>query len=344
MNQNTTIYKEIFKSVESIIGDVYMVGGSVRDIIMGKIPLDYDFCTPIHPEEVEKRIRAAGKRPYLIGKKYGTVGFKDRGQFIEITTFRHERYESNNRKPHVDYVSDLRSDLERRDFTINAIAMKVIDDKIEYIDPTGGGRDIGARLINQVGDAEERIIEDPLRMLRAARFVSVLDFDIDKKLAGKIKKNADKIYSVSKERWTSELEKLLMGTNPAKGLQVLADTELLRYILPELWLQIDYDQNTPYHRLTLWEHTKKVVSLSNNDIEMRWAALLHDVGKPFAKKKNVRGYSSYYLHNKIGAEIARDITLRLKLPKARIENIFHLVDTHMEDGNPLRKADNGAKA
>jgi len=206
------------------------------------------------------------------------------------------------------------------------------------------GWSIEARIINSVDDAEERIIEDPLRMLRAARFVSELDFDIDKKLSNKIKKNAEKIYSVSKERWTSELEKLLIGKNPGKGLQVLADTELLRYILPELWLQIDFDQNTPYHRLTLWEHTKKVVSLSQNEIEMRWAALLHDVGKPFAKKKNVRGYSSYYLHNKIGAEIARDIACRLKLPKARIENIVHLVDTHMEDGNPLRKADNGAKS
>ena len=320
-----------------------MVGGSVRDIILGSDPEDYDFCTPLLPDEIEEKVREAGKRPYLIGKKFGTVGFKINGKIAEVTTYRTERYEKNNRKPMVDFVSDLHKDLERRDFTINAIAMNIGDGGEEFIDPFGGRADIKAEIIRAVGDAEERIKEDPLRMLRAARFVSELGFDLDDTLAEAIKKKARSIFTVSKERWTSEMDKLLTGAHPEEGLQVMADTEILRYVFPELWLQIGFDQDSPYHGLTLWEHTKKVVSLSQNDIETRWAALLHDIGKPYVKKKNSKGYSSYSMHDKVGAEMVRGIAYRLKWSKKREEDVVRLILGHMDDASPLRECDNRAK-
>jgi tRNA nucleotidyltransferase (CCA-adding enzyme) len=337
------LYKEIFLEVEKVIGEVYMVGGSVRDVIMGICPQDYDFCTPLCPDEIEEKVRQAGKRPYLAGKRFGTVGFKLNGSIIEITTYRTEHYEKNSRKPKVDFVSDLCMDLERRDFTINAMAVRFHDGKEELVDPFGGQEDLKETVVRAVGNAEERIKEDPLRMLRAARFVSELGFDIDDVLFEAIKKKAKSIFLISKERWTAELDKLLTGENPGKGLQILADTELLRYIFPELWLQIGFDQDSPYHNLTLWEHTKKVVNMSQNNTETRWASLLHDIGKPFVKKKNSKGYSSYSMHDKVGAEMVHGIAYRMKWSKKREENVAQLILTHMNDDSPLRETDNRAK-
>ena len=343
MEKEITSYREIYLEAGQVIGEIYMVGGSVRDVFLGICPQDYDFCTPLLPDEIEEKVRLAGKRPYLIGKKFGTVGFKIKGKVCEVTTYRTECYEKNSRKPKVDFVNDLYLDLERRDFTINAIALRFNGVDEEFIDPFGGRADIEKGIIRAVGSAEERIKEDPLRMLRAARFVSELDFDLDDPLTDAIKKRARSIFTVSKERWTSELDKLLTGDNPEKGLQVLADTGLLRYIFPELWLQIGFDQDSPYHSLTLWEHTKKVVSMSQNNIETRWASLLHDVGKPFVKNKNSKGYSSYTMHDKVGSEMACGIAYRLKWPKKREEIVTHLILTHMDDNSPLRETDNRAK-
>ena len=190
---------------------------------------------------------------------------------------------------------------------------------------------------------DEYIRNDPLTMLRAARGVAETGIDLDSGLKNAILKNAGLIYSAGKESWTSEIDKLLAGRDPAKGLQALADTELLRYMLPELWLQVGFDQDSPYHDLTLWEHTKRVVELSPADALMRWAALLHDVGKPFAKKKNSKGRSSYFNHDIIGAEIARDIAFRLGWTTERAEETLSLIERHMKDDSPLRVADNGAK-
>ena len=213
----------------------------------------------------------------------------------------------------------------------------------EFIDLADGQMDIDAGVIRFAGDIDERITEDPLRMLRVARFATELGFWPEEELVSKIRKNASLIYTVSKERWTLEMDKLLTGKYPAFGLSVLEDTELLRYIIPELWLQVGFDQDTPHHHLTLWEHTKKVVSLSPEDPEIRWGALLHDVGKPYAKKKNYKGNSSYYMHAKIGAELARGIAYRLKWSAARTEKVCMLILEHMNDGNPIRDADNHAK-
>lgn len=335
--------KEIIQTVESIVTPAYLVGGSVRDLLLDHEPKDYDFCTPVSPDDIEAAVKAAGRRAYSIGKRFGTIGFKLNNNYIEITTFRQESYATGNRKPQVTFVNDLTYDLARRDFTINAIAMSVADNKVTLTDPFGGQNDIQQKIIRSVGNPLERIKEDPLRMLRAARFASQLGFQIEPLLLKKIAANADLIYTVSKERWVAELDLLLLGQHPKKGLEYLASTGLLKCILPELAIQIGFNQGSPYHTLDLWEHTITAVSLTPPDVELRWAALLHDIGKPAAQAKNAKGYSNYMMHEKIGAEITEGIAYRLRWSNARREKVVGLVRNHLENDSALRGADNGAK-
>ena len=329
----------IIEEVERVVSPVYLVGGSVRDVILGKEPKDYDFCTPLSPDEIETCVRKAGKRAYITGKRFGTIGFTIKGEMIEVTTFRTEKYDGKSRKPQVEFVKDINNDLSRRDFTINAMAKK--GDKL--IDPYGGRLDILERKIKTVGNATVRIKEDPLRMLRAARFASQLGFEVDTNLIGKMRRHAHMIYRVSKERWVAEIDKILMSDDPTTGLRVLADSFLLKFVLPELWLQVGYDQDSPYHELTLWEHTLSTVKISPRDNDMRWSALLHDVGKPFTAVKNNRGYTNYIMHDTVGAEIVLGIAKRLKWSNERSETVFETVKNHMRAESPIRDADNASK-
>lgn len=328
----------MIEEVENIVSPVYLVGGSVRDEILGLKPKDYDFTTPLMPDTIESEVKAAGKRAYTIGKKFGTIGFKLEGEFIEVTTFRAEKYTAGSRKPEVEFVRDITHDLSRRDFTMNAIAKR--GDK--FIDPFGGRLDIMERLIKCVGKPHDRYKEDPLRMLRAARFAAQLGFSIEQLTESYVKRDAHKILEVSRERWGMEMDKLLMTETPSVGLDFLARTRLLNFMIPELSIQVGYDQNSPYHTLSLWEHTKKVVDLSPADVEIRWGALLHDVAKPYVRTdKSDR--SNYIKHDLLGAESVLKIASYLKWSNDRTNNVSQLVLNHLKDSSPLRKADNAAK-
>jgi poly(A) polymerase len=306
---------------------------------MGRAAHDYDFATPLHPDEVEARVRAAGRRPYLVGKKFGTVAFKLEGHMVEVTTFRAETYEPGSRRPNVSYLADLGDDLARRDFTINAIAMH--GDSV--IDPHDGRLDIEAGVIRAVGVPKERFREDPLRMLRAARFASQLEFVVEPETAAAIGHGATGILTVARERWVAELDRLLVGPGAIEALRLLADTGLLRYLLPELQLQIGYDQDTRWHDRTLWEHTLGVVGGMPQDVTLRWAALMHDVGKPYARHQRPER-ATYVAHERIGAEIVERTALYLKWPVVRREEVRGLVLHHLEPGSPLKAADDATKA
>lgn len=230
--------------------EVYLVGGSVRDLVMGGSPKDYDFCTSMLPEDIEKKVKAAGRRVYGVGKKFGTIGFKvpiviaslpsEDGkhkflyeyEYVEVTTFRSEAYTSKSRKPEVKFVPSLDEDLARRDFTMNAMVLR--PDGTIY-DPYGGKLDIHAKLIKTVGMPKNRIQEDPLRMLRAARFAARYGFQIDSNFIGKAKQLADRIFDVSVERWVVELDKLITSKDAYIGLNALHQMELAQRILPELY-------------------------------------------------------------------------------------------------------------
>ena len=330
----------VVRAVGQIISPVYLVGGSVRDSLLGRTPQDYDFTTPLDPDTIEQAVRDAGKRPYLIGKRYGTVGFKLDNHFIEVTTFRTERYLPGSRKPDVEFTHDITYDLSRRDFTINAMALR---DDGHLVDPFGGRTDLESRIIRTVNKPYDRYNEDPLRMLRAARLAAQLNFSVDTDSEKQAAKKAPKILEVSKERWTQELDKLLITDHPEIGLEFLAITRLLHFILPELAVQIGYDQKSPYHELDLWQHTLKTVRLSPSELHVRWAALLHDIGKPYVQITNSRGYSNYTHHDVIGAEMVSKIAYHLKWSKERTVIIKQLVRDHLQDGSPIGRADATAR-
>lgn len=252
---------EIQKKVQEILGteEVYLVGGSVRDVVMGKTPKDYDFTTVLTPDEVEAKVKEAGRRVYNIGngKKHGTVGFKvpyieynDYGgpenaggfapqwhsreayEYVDVTTYRTETYDGTSRQPSVTFVTSLDEDLKRRDFTMNAMVLRA--DGTIY-DPFGGRLDIHAKQIKTVGQPKDRILEDPLRILRGARFAARYGFKIDPNFTGKARQLADRIYDVSVERWVQELDKLLTSDFVWEGMTELDKMGVLIRILPEIY-------------------------------------------------------------------------------------------------------------
>ena len=197
---------------------VYFVGGAVRDYIMGNEPKDYDFCTPAEPDEIERLIKKDERRAYLTGKRFGTLACKMDGEMIEITTFRTEKYEPGNRKPKVEYVKSINEDLSRRDFTINAIAIRLTKGNLKIIDPFGGEEDIEAKIIRAVGNPKLRFKEDPLRILRAIRFTSRYGFEIEEATEKKISRMGIHLLDISKERWMIELDKILLSEFSSYGL------------------------------------------------------------------------------------------------------------------------------
>lgn len=326
--------------VEQMISPAYLVGGSVRDLLLGSVPHDYDFTTPLTPNMIEMAIRKSGRRPYLAGKRFGTIGVTVNKQLIEVTTFRTEKYLPGSRKPQVEFIDDITHDLSRRDFTINAMAIRGDG---SLIDPFHGLDDLKARCIRTVNKPFDRYNEDPLRMLRAARFAAQLAFDVEHETETQAHKKASKILEISKERWNQELDRLLVSDHPDIGLQFLARTTLLRFMLPELALQVGFDQDSPYHELSLWDHTLKTVRLTQKDVTLRWAALLHDVGKSFVRQKNQRGYSNYTSHELVGAEMVTKIGSYLHWPKERTATIARLIHDHLELDSPLHAADSAAR-
>lgn len=325
--------------VSEVVSPVYLVGGAVRDLYMGLTPKDYDFATPLTPDEVEAAVRAAGKRPYLVGKRFGTVGFKVDGEMVEVTTFRGEKYVEGSRKPEVEYLTDINQDLARRDFTINAMARS---NSGKFIDPFDGEDDIVEKLIRAVGTPAHRFKEDPLRMLRACRFAAQFGFFIDEDTFKSMTKLSHRILFVSKERWCMELDKLLMSDYPVMGLSYLWDSGLMKFMIPELQIQSGYDQRSRFHNLPLSEHTLAVVDKVPKDINLRWAALLHDVGKPFAKTD--KGDRCIYVkHDMIGAEIVNHIAHYLKWSNDRTKTVHDLVLNHLLEESPLKEADDLAK-
>ncbi|MFA5238358.1 MAG: HD domain-containing protein [Phycisphaerae bacterium] len=351
--------KSIVDQVAEMVSPCYLVGGSVRDILLGRKTNDLDFCCKHTPDEIEDAVRAAGRRAYLVGKKFGTIGCKVGGQKIEITTFRQESYKNGYRKPEVEFVGDIVSDLSRRDFTINAMAIR---DNGKFIDPFNGRTDLKEGIIECVGSPKTRFREDPLRILRAARFLSQLDntenlhrpstepevwfqnFGIEMGTFNKMKELSYKLLSISKERWVMELDKILESNKPDVGLYALMETKCFNFMIPELSLQDGYDQNSSWHSLPLWQHTLEVVRECPPELNLRWAALLHDCAKPFVrvdKKDPVRG--TYAKHDILGYEMVKRIGLHLKWSNDRIKNVSELVRDHLSDDSPLKEFDDRAK-
>lgn len=310
----------------------YLVGGCVRDLIMNREPKDWDVTTDAKPDEIQKIFPDS-----VYENKFGTVAVKTDSEnlklkIIEITTFRLEGKYTDKRHPdEIKFAKTIEEDLARRDFTINALALSIAEGIArEIVDPFNGQKDIKNKIIRTVGNPEERFNEDALRLMRAVRFATELNFEIEKKTSEAIKKQSGLLEMIAKERICEELKKILITKNAVKGVQTLEDLGLLRYVMPELREGIDVGQNK-HHIYTVWEHNLRALDYAakkNYTLEIRMASLLHDVGKPETKAGDGPD-STFYNHEVIGAKIAGRILDRLHFSKAFIEKVVHLVRYHL---------------
>ena len=302
-------------------GKGYIVGGAIRDILLGLKPKDVDFATNL-PYETLKTLFSE-YTPKETGKSFGVLRIKINDIDYEIAKFREDIY---GKEEKVAFIDDIKNDLARRDFTINAMAY---NQKEGIIDLYNGQRDIENKVINFVGNAEERIIEDPLRVLRAFRFMSRLKFSLSENTIKAIIKQKNLLKNIPEERITTEFSKLLLGENIKNTLTLMKDTGVLELIIPEFRATYDFEQYNPHHNLDLFNHIISVVSKVPADLELKYSALLHDIAKPIVQTFDEKGIAHYKTHEIVGADMARDILTRLKLPLKLINTVEDIIKKHM---------------
>ena len=302
-------------------GKGYIVGGAIRDILLGLKPKDVDFATNLSYETLKTLF--SEYTPKETGKSFGVLRIRVNNVDYEIAKFREDIY---GKEEKVSFVDDIKNDLARRDFAINAMAYNEIDG---IIDLYGGQKDIENKIINFVGNAEERIIEDPLRVLRAFRFMSRLNFSLSENTIEAIKNQKFLLKNIPEERITIEFSKLLLGKNIRNTLILMKDTGVLELIIPEFKATYDFNQCNPHHNLDLFNHIINVVSRVPADLELRYSALLHDIAKPIVQTFDEKGIAHYKTHEIVGADMARDILTRMKLPVKLIDTVVEIIKKHM---------------
>ena len=311
-------------------GKGYIVGGAIRDILLGLKPKDVDFATNLSYETLKTLFNEY--TPKETGKSFGVLRIRINNIDYEIAKFRKDNYEEKDglkiipEEKKVSFVDDIRNDLARRDFTINAMAY---NQKEGIIDLYNGQKDIENKVINFIGNAEERIIEDPLRVLRAFRFMSRLNFSLSENTIEAIKNQKFLLKNIPEEKITMEFSKLLLGDNIKNTLTLMKDTGVLELIIPEFKETYDFNQCNPHHNLDLFNHIINVVSKVPADLELRYSALLHDIAKPIVQTFDEKGIAHYKTHEIVGADMARDILTRLKLPVKLIDTVEEIIKKHM---------------
>ncbi|MGH2756170.1 MAG: CCA tRNA nucleotidyltransferase [Actinomycetota bacterium] len=306
--------------------ELYLVGGVVRDTFLGRrheTP-DLDLSTDATPTEVKEMVEPFATALWLQGIEFGTVGAEVDGVRLEITTFRTERYQPSSRHPEVTFTADVKTDLSRRDFTINAIAVSLPDRA--PIDPFGGVADLRARLIRTPIDPEDSFEDDPLRMLRAFRFASQLDFKIEAATVDAIERLNGQIRTVSAERIRDELEKLVIGKAPAHALELAEASGLTQHFLPEL-SSLKLEQDPVHKHKDVFHHTLAVMERTDPVVELRLAALLHDIGKPKTRRIDKDGVSFHH-HEIVGADMAAARLRELRFDNHTTDKIAELIRLH----------------
>ena len=320
------IFKKIYEIFCKEKGEIFLVGGSVRDMLMGKELTDLDFATSFLPQKTKEILNKNKIRNFPVGWAFGTVGAIIDGKEIHITTYRKkETYRPRNRKPVVEFGKSLEEDLKRRDFTINALA---ISPEGKIIDLFNGAKNLAEKLIRTPSDPDESFEDDPLRILRAFRFQSQFGFKIEKATYQAIERNAFRIMYISEERIQEEMNKLLLGDFVIKALADMIDATVLNFFIPELYPLKNLHQESDHHHKDVWMHTLKVVENTPKEEILRWAALLHDIAKPYVKVEEKEGIH-FYRHEELGSKMAYSILSRLKFPKIWREDISFLIVKHM---------------
>ncbi|MCQ4119555.1 CCA tRNA nucleotidyltransferase [Rhodococcus tibetensis] len=315
--------------------ELYLVGGSVRDAILGRLGTDLDFTTDARPEQVQKLLSGWADNQWDTGIDFGTISAAKAGQQIEITTYRADAYDRVSRNPVVQFGSKLEDDLVRRDFTVNAMAVKIgADGSQNFVDPLGGMDALLAGVLDTPSAPENSFDDDPLRMLRAARFVSQLGFTLHERVHRAITDMAPQIERITAERVRAELDKLILGEFPIDGMNVMCETGLADHVLPEVpQMKLEIDEHHQ-HKDVYW-HSLTVLAQAidledgDPDLVLRWAALLHDIGKPDTKRNEPGGGVSFHHHEVVGAKMVRKRMRALKYSKQMVDDVSQLVFLHL---------------
>jgi len=312
--------------------ELHLVGGSVRDALLGRLGDDLDFCTDAHPQQTLAVLDGWADATWTTGAEFGTIGAAHRGLRLEITTFRAEAYDRVSRNPVVRYGTNLLDDLKRRDFTVNAMAVSVPEHR--FTDPYGGLGDLAAKVIRTPGTPEESFADDPLRMLRAARFAAQLRFAVRDEVVDAMTRMSADLGRITPERIRDEFTKLMCGADPVTGLRLLVDAGLADVFLPEVaGLRLEIDEHAQHK--DVYEHTLTVVRNAVNleddgpDFVLRMAALMHDVGKPATKAIGPDGRVSFHHHEVVGARLTKARMRELHYPKDVIADVSALVGLHL---------------
>ena len=313
-----------------------LVGGPVRDAILGRLGNDLDFTTDARPHESKKILNAWADNTWDTGILFGTVAAKRGDVTVEVTTYRSDKYEEDSRKPEVEFGDTIEGDLSRRDFTVNAMALELTGAQPEFIDPYGGLDDLVKKVLRTPVTAQQSFSDDPLRMMRAARFASQLNFDIATDVSEALAAMAGRISIISAERIREEFIKLLLSPNPRIGITILVESGLADLILPEIpKLKLEIDEH--HHHKDVYEHSLTVLEqaiaqeerLGGPNLVIRLAALLHDIGKPKTRNLIPGGGVSFHHHEVVGARLTKTRLQALRFDNETIEAVSTLVALHL---------------
>ncbi|MCV7224715.1 CCA tRNA nucleotidyltransferase [Mycolicibacterium komossense] len=316
--------------------ELYLVGGSVRDALLGRLSTDLDFTTDARPAEVQKLLRPWADGLWDTGIEFGTIGATRGNRRLEITTFRADTYDRVSRNPQVQFGDTLVDDLKRRDFTVNAMAVRITGAGIgEFVDPLGGLVALQHQILDTPSAPEVSFGDDPLRMLRAARFVSQLGFTVAPRVRTAMAEMAPEMSRITAERIAAELDKLILGADPVAGIDLMVQTGLGEEVLPEVGaMRMAIDEHHQHkdvyqHSLTVLRQAIDLENPGEPDLVLRWAALLHDIGKPPTRKHEGDGGVSFHHHEVVGAKMVRKRMRALKYSKQMVDDVSQLVYLHL---------------
>ncbi|WP_144206763.1 CCA tRNA nucleotidyltransferase [Mycobacterium tilburgii] len=339
LNRQAEVLRALGALFDAAGHELYLVGGSVRDALLGRLSPDLDFTTSARPEQVQQIVRGWADAVWDTGIVFGTVGVDKDEHRLEITTFRADSYDQVSRNPEVQFGDRLEDDLVRRDFTANALAVRITAaGPGDFVDPLGGLAALRARVLDTPADPEVSFDDDPLRMLRAARFVAQLGCTITPRVRTAIEKMAPQLARISAERVAAELDKLLVGTDPVAGIDLIVQTGMGEVILPEVGgMQMAIDEH--HQHKDVYQHSltvlRQAIALEypppegGPDLVLRWAALLHDIGKPATRRHEPGGGVSFHHHEVVGAKMVRKRLRALKYSKQMVDDVSQLVYLHL---------------
>jgi poly(A) polymerase len=335
LNRHAPVLSELGSIFPAAGHELYLVGGSVRDVLLGRLSPDLDFTTDARPEQVQELVRRWADAVWETGIQFGTVGVGKGDYRLEITTFRADAYDQVSRKPEVRFGDRLEDDLVRRDFTANAMAVRITPSGPgEFLDPLGGLAALRERLLDTPAAPSVSFGDDPLRMLRAARFVSQLGFTVAPRVRQAIDEMAPQLARISAERVAAELDKMLLGDDPVAGIDLLVETGMGEVVLPEVGgMRMAIDEH--HQHKDVYQHSltvlRQAIALEEDgpDLVLRWAALVHDVGKPVTRRHEPDGGVSFHHHEVVGAKMTRKRLRALKYSKQMVDDVSQLVYLHL---------------